>query len=60
MDHQFLHGIVTASIGSLILLLPRSLFVLEGIGYAKPMRMMAIIMGLLFLSYGAFLFFTAG
>lgn len=59
MDHYFPQAIVTISVGILLLLLPKSFFVLEGIGYAKPMRMMAIIIGLLFLGYGALLFFTA-
>ncbi len=60
MDHHFLHGIVTISIGSLLLLLPKSFFILEGIGDIKPLRILVIVIGLLFLCYGAFLFFMTG
>ena len=55
MDRQFLAGSVSTALGLLLLLLPKSFYVLEGIGYLKPLRIIASILGLLFLGYGVFL-----
>jgi hypothetical protein len=60
MDRQVLVVMVTTITGSLFLLVPKSFFVLNGIGYVKPARIMMIVLGLLSLGYGVILLSMAG